>query len=151
MASHMYGCRVVQRLLEHCASHQLQNMLDQILGSIDKLATDPYGNYVVQHMLEHGRVEDKRRTLCVVEHNIVEFSKHKCSSNVVEKALEIATIGEHAAQLEAELASPAGGVREVAGRALTGRTSTDADEAADVFPGPEPIRRISGPLRRGPR
>lgn len=102
MAIHMYGCRVVQRLLEHCASHQLENMLDQILRAIDKLAQDPYGNYVVQHMLEHGRVEDKRAILRVVEAHIVDFSKNKCSSNVVEKALEIATVGEHAAQLEPE-------------------------------------------------
>jgi len=105
MASHMYGCRVVQRLLEHCASHQLQAMLDRILTVIDKLATDPYGNYVVQHMLEHGRVEDKRYILRVIERNVVEFSRHKCSSNVVEKALEIATVGEHAAQLEEERSS----------------------------------------------
>lgn len=100
MASHMYGCRVVQRLLEHCASHQLQKMLDLILDAIPRLAQDPYGNYVVQHMLEHGRKDDKRRIIGVVQANIVEFSKHKCSSNVVEKALEIATIGEHAQVLE---------------------------------------------------
>jgi len=105
MASHMYGCRVVQRLLEHCSPHQLQNMLDQILKVIDKLATDPYGNYVVQHMLEHGRVDDKRLIIGVVERNIVDFSKHKCSSNVVEKALEIATVGEHADKLEGERSS----------------------------------------------
>jgi len=105
MASHMYGCRVVQRLLEHCASHQLENMLNKVLTVIDKLATDNYGNYVVQHMLEHGRVEDKRIIIGVIERNIVEFSKHKCSSNVVEKALEIATVGEHAAQLENERSS----------------------------------------------
>mmetsp|Transcript_43603 Transcript_43603/g.109466 ORF Transcript_43603/g.109466 Transcript_43603/m.109466 type:complete len:544 (+) Transcript_43603:101-1732(+) len=105
MASHMYGCRVAQRLLEHCASHQLETMLNKILTVIDKLATDNYGNYVVQHMLEHGRVEDKKIIIGVIERNIVEFSKHKCSSNVVEKALEIATVGEHAAQLENERSS----------------------------------------------
>jgi len=105
MASHMYGCRVVQRLLEHCGSHQLDAMLNKILMVIDKLATDNYGNYVVQHMLEHGRLEDKRIIVGVIERNIVEFSKHKCSSNVVEKALEIATVGEHATSLENERSS----------------------------------------------
>jgi len=105
MASHMYGCRIVQRLLEHCASHQLQNMLDQILGKVDKLAIDPYGNYVVQHMLEHGRIDDKRFIMGIVERNITEFSTNKCSSNVVEKAVEVSTVGEHAAQLERERTS----------------------------------------------
>jgi pumilio RNA-binding family len=102
MAAHMYGCRVIQRLLEHCASNQLQGMLEQILMAIQKLATDPYGNYVVQHMLEHGRIEDKKRIINVIQQNLVEFAKHKHSSNVVEKCFEVATVGEHTASLEAE-------------------------------------------------
>merc|ERR1719203_645618 len=56
-------------------------------------------------MLEHGRREDKRAIIQVVMNNIVDFSKHKCSSNVVEKALEIATVGEHASELEADRAN----------------------------------------------
>jgi pumilio RNA-binding family len=105
MATHIYGCRVIQRLLEHCAASQLQNMLEQILNSVQRLAQDPYGNYVVQHMLEHGRKEDKKRILKVIEENVVEFSRHKCSSNVVEKCFEIATVGEHSSALEEERAS----------------------------------------------
>merc|ERR1719282_479735 len=105
MASHKYGCRVVQRLLEHCTSHQLENMLDSILRAVPRLAQDSYGNYVVQHMLEHGRKEDKRRIIIMIQENIVELSQHKCSSNVVEKALEIATVGEHANILEEERAA----------------------------------------------
>lgn len=99
-ASHMYGCRVIQRLLEHCTSAQKPKMLDSILTHAKKLAMDPYGNYVVQHVLEHGRKEDKAKIMNAVAGSILEFSKHKCSSNVVEKCFEIAAIGEHAAQLE---------------------------------------------------
>ena len=32
-----------------------------------------YGNYVVQHMLEHGRKEDKRRIINMIQDNIVEL------------------------------------------------------------------------------
>merc|ERR1712013_697982 len=98
----MYGCRVLQRLLEHCASTQLETILNQILGAVPELAQNLYGNYVVQHMLEHGRLEDKIYIVQIVENSIVEFSQHKCSSNVVEKALEIATVGEHASELETQ-------------------------------------------------
>merc|ERR1719401_465151 len=85
ISKHQYGCRVVQRLLEHCALQQLRSMLDQILTVVDKLAPDPYGNYVVQSLLERGRVDDKRRILRVVEEHVAELSRHKCSSNVVEE------------------------------------------------------------------
>eukprot|EP00930_Biecheleria_cincta_P040731 TRINITY_DN2789_c0_g2_i1.p1 TRINITY_DN2789_c0_g2~~TRINITY_DN2789_c0_g2_i1.p1 ORF type:complete len:590 (-),score=145.16 TRINITY_DN2789_c0_g2_i1:281-2050(-) len=104
MAVHSYGCRVIQRLLEHCDSQKLHGMLEMILqeATIRKLAMDPYGNYVVQHMLEHGRLEDKKRIIQTIQHDIVGFAKNKCSSNVAEKCFEIATIGEHAAQLEME-------------------------------------------------
>merc|ERR1740121_1697856 len=34
IASHVYGCRVGQRLLEHCAPHQLQQMLEQMLDCV---------------------------------------------------------------------------------------------------------------------
>jgi pumilio RNA-binding family len=104
MAKHMYGCRIIQRLLEHCAPHQLQDMLEKIMRLIQQkeLVSHPFGNYVVQHMLEHGRPEDKKRILEVVTNSIFEFSTQKCSSNVVEKCFEIASIGEHADSLKDE-------------------------------------------------
>ena len=74
-------------------------MRDKILAAIPDLAQDNYCDYIVVHMLEHGREEDKRQIIRVVRDNVVEFAKHKCSSNVVEKSLEIATVGEHASSL----------------------------------------------------
>lgn len=101
-ASHTYGCRIIQRLLEHCGGVQLHTMLDLLVSAAKRLAKNLYGNYVVQHMLEHGRKEDKARIMQTVCQSIGEFSSHRCSSNVVEKCFEIASIGEHAAELENE-------------------------------------------------
>merc|ERR1719343_1241212 len=105
MTENVYGCRVVQRLLEHCAASQLSRVLQEILSKVKQLAVNNFGNYVVQHILEHGRPEDKKQIIQVVTGNIVEFAKHKCSSNVVEKCLEVATIGEHSSVLEDQRAA----------------------------------------------
>jgi pumilio RNA-binding family len=102
---HRYGCRVIQRLLEHCPLHHLETMLDQICEGASRFAKDPYGNYVVQHTLQHGREQDKKRILKIITHDIVDFSIHKCSSNVVDKCVEVSTVGEHALELEEEHAA----------------------------------------------
>ena len=55
LSTHPYGCRVVQRVLEHCTLEDTKAFIRrQILQSTAPLATDQYGNYVIQHMLEHG-------------------------------------------------------------------------------------------------
>jgi len=102
VASHKYGCRVVQRLLEYCRLEQLRKILDQLIDSTPRLAQDFYGNYVVQHMLQHGRKEDKRRIISTVQSDILSYAKHRFASNVVEKCIEVATMGEHAHALEEE-------------------------------------------------
>jgi pumilio RNA-binding family len=48
LSTHPYGCRVIQRILEHCCDTQKFGILDEILVNIDGLIQDQYGNYVVQ-------------------------------------------------------------------------------------------------------
>lgn len=102
---HRYGCRIVQRLLEHCAREKLEGMMGKICEGCAKFAKDPYGNYVVQHMLQHGRKDDKKRIIAIIKGNILDFAQHKCSSNVVDKCFEVATMGEHAGALDEERAA----------------------------------------------
>lgn len=55
LSTHPYGCRVVQRVLEHCTIDSVKDDIrDHILQATLPLASDQYGNYVIQHMLEHG-------------------------------------------------------------------------------------------------
>lgn len=55
LSTHPYGCRVVQRVLEHCTIEEAkEHIRREILRSVGPLATDQYGNYVIQHMLEYG-------------------------------------------------------------------------------------------------
>uniref|UniRef100_A0A2P2MFT6 Pumilio homolog 1-like isoform X2 n=1 Tax=Rhizophora mucronata TaxID=61149 RepID=A0A2P2MFT6_RHIMU len=49
LSTHPYGCRVIQRVLEHCHDAKTQQiMMDEILKSVCMLAQDQYGNYVIQ-------------------------------------------------------------------------------------------------------
>lgn len=89
LSTHPYGCRVIQRVLEHCTDDQKQSgIMEEILRSICTLAQDQYGNYVVQHILEHGKPEERSEILTKMTGQIVQMSQHKFASNVVEKCLE---------------------------------------------------------------
>uniref|UniRef100_A0A8C2H1P9 Pumilio RNA-binding family member 2 n=1 Tax=Cyprinus carpio TaxID=7962 RepID=A0A8C2H1P9_CYPCA len=111
LSTHPYGCRVIQRILEHCTQEQTLPILEELhqhseqLGqkyqavslemtpktyytlSSDALFKDQYGNYVIQHVLEHGRPEDKSKIVAEVRGKVLALSQHKFASNVVEKCV----------------------------------------------------------------
>ncbi|XP_047154374.1 pumilio homolog 6, chloroplastic-like isoform X2 [Vigna umbellata] len=89
LSMHPYGCRVIQRVLEHCSDEvQCQFIVDEILESVFTLAQDQYGNYVAQHVLERGRPQERSQIISKLSGHIVQLSQHKFASNVVEKCLE---------------------------------------------------------------
>lgn len=49
-----YGCRVVQRLLERCTADQRQVLVPPLLRLAPTLMVDPFGNYILHHLLEFG-------------------------------------------------------------------------------------------------
>ncbi|XAR60637.1 hypothetical protein NMG60_11034091 [Bertholletia excelsa] len=88
LSTHPYGCRVIQRILEHCKDPTTQSkVMDEILGSVSMLAQDQYGNYVVQHVLEHGKPHERSIIIKELAGKIVQMSQQKFASNVVEKCL----------------------------------------------------------------
>ncbi|GLT67023.1 hypothetical protein SLA2020_393580 [Shorea laevis] len=88
LSTHPYGCRVIQRILEHCKDPNTQNkVMDEILVSVSMLAQDQYGNYVVQHVLEHGKPHERSIIIKELAGKIVQMSQQKFASNVVEKCL----------------------------------------------------------------
>ncbi|KAJ1286189.1 hypothetical protein BS78_03G333800 [Paspalum vaginatum] len=88
LSTHPYGCRVIQRVLEHCADPTTQQIvMDEILQSVCMLAQDQYGNYVVQHVLEHGKPHERSIIIEKLAGQIIQMSQQKFASNVVEKCL----------------------------------------------------------------
>lgn len=91
LSSHPYGCRVVQRILEHCPNKQKQVILEELRQCCSDLVQDCYGNYVIQFVMQHGWDADRAVLIKEVQQNLLEFSQHKFASNVVEKCLQYAS------------------------------------------------------------
>ena len=58
------------------------------------------GNYVIQHVLEHGNPEDKSRIILELKGKVLVLSQHKFASNVVEKCVTYANRNERAFLIE---------------------------------------------------
>jgi pumilio RNA-binding family len=90
-SAHMYACRVVMRLLEYAQRDQMQQSLHQIFKAVGKLAQDRYGNYVLQHILEHGETPLKKQLILeLLNYGVLRLATQKYAHNVVEKCIVVA-------------------------------------------------------------
>ncbi|KAJ3672169.1 hypothetical protein LUZ60_006890 [Juncus effusus] len=106
LSTHPYGCRVIQRVLEHCDDELTQSiMMDEIMPCVMTLAQDQYGNYVIQHVLQHGKAEERSVIIKKLAGQIVQMSLQKFASNVVEKCLTFGTPDERQILIDEMLGS----------------------------------------------
>ncbi|KAI3765551.1 hypothetical protein L2E82_15588 [Cichorium intybus] len=61
--------------------------MDELLNCVSMLAQYQYGNYVAQHVLEHGKPNEHSIILQELAWKIVQMSQQKFATNVVEKCL----------------------------------------------------------------
>ncbi|KAK6055376.1 RNA binding repeat protein, Pumilio-family [Cooperia oncophora] len=87
LSMHPYGCRVIQRVLEHCTEEQKRPVLEALHANVRSLVLDQYGNYVIQHVIEHGSDPDRDRIVREITGNVLRYAQHKFASNVIEKCL----------------------------------------------------------------
>lgn len=103
IATHMYACRVLTRLMEHVQQSKMQKALHQILQSIVRLAQDRYGNYVLQHIIEHGDMANRRRVMSeIAQCGVPVLATCRYAHNVVQKCIEVTWQPENEASLETE-------------------------------------------------
>jgi len=74
-------------MLEHCEEVQIRPILNEVFERILDLTKDVYGNYVVSHVLEHGKMQDKLFVINKIKKKVLMLSNHKFGSNVIEKCL----------------------------------------------------------------
>ncbi|KAG8931701.1 hypothetical protein FRC02_002352 [Tulasnella sp. 418] len=90
VATHRHGCCVLQRCIDHASDAQRVQLVTEITYNALTLVQDPYGNYVVQYILD---LNDNRFSDAVIRQfigNVCALSVQKFSSNVIEKCIRVA-------------------------------------------------------------
>ncbi|XP_010436301.1 PREDICTED: pumilio homolog 11-like [Camelina sativa] len=85
IATHRHGCCVLQRCISYSVGEQHEKLVGEISRNALRLAQDPYGNYVVQYIIEKnvGGVN----VMFQLRGNYVRLATQKFGSHVVEKCL----------------------------------------------------------------
>jgi len=106
VATHRHGCCVLQRCVDFASPEQKVQLVREITSNALILVQDPFGNYVVQYVLDlnlDGLVHELVKRLLG---NIVVLSTQKFSSNVIEKCLLVAPQEARALMIEEVIESP---------------------------------------------
>ncbi|KAB2023773.1 hypothetical protein ES319_D06G042100v1 [Gossypium barbadense] len=86
IATHRHGCCVLQRCIAHSNGPHRDKLITQISRNGLLLAQDPFGNYVVQYIIELK--VNSGNLLSQFKGHYVHLSMQKFSSHVVEKCLK---------------------------------------------------------------
>jgi hypothetical protein len=90
VGTHRHGCCVLQRCIDHADGAQKIWLIERITDHAVTLVQDPFGNYVVQYIIDLNESTFTEPLVKQFSGRIGLLSKHKFSSNVVEKCLRCA-------------------------------------------------------------
>lgn len=90
VGTHRHGCCVLQRCIDHAVGHQKAWLIRQISDNAFVLVQDPFGNYVVQYILDLNEQAFTEPLVAMFAGRVPQLSKQKFSSNVIEKCLRVA-------------------------------------------------------------
>merc|ERR1711920_696164 len=89
-AQHRFGCRILQRLAEHCCSSpDTLALIWEILNDFGSLSCHDFGNYVIRSILEHGLDEHRHWIAVVLKFYVFFYANNKFGSFVLNSALEL--------------------------------------------------------------
>ena len=90
VGTHRHGCCVLQRCIDHASGEQKPWLVQRITEHATILVRDPFGNYVVQYIIDLNEPSFTEPVVAGFRGCIGELSRHKFSSNVIEKCLRCA-------------------------------------------------------------
>ncbi|KAJ4347830.1 uncharacterized protein N0V89_009200 [Didymosphaeria variabile] len=100
VGTHRHGCCVLQRCIDHASGYQKVQLVRQITANSFNLVQDPFGNYVVQYILDLNEPTFTNPLCLGFAGHIAELSKQKFSSNVIEKCVRCADMDTKAVMIE---------------------------------------------------
>ncbi|KAL7088525.1 hypothetical protein ACP275_13G132400 [Erythranthe tilingii] len=93
LATHKTGCRALNHCIKYIEGEQRLKLLNLLADISDFLSFDPYGNYVVQRVLEQTNEEVNKKILHLLEKHFLELAHLKGGSHVVEKCMKTSDDG----------------------------------------------------------
>jgi len=87
VGTHRHGCCVLQRCIDHASGDQKDWLIGKITENAVDLVQDPFGNYVVQYIIDLNDAKYTEPIVMQFSGRISTLSRHKFSSNVIEKCL----------------------------------------------------------------
>ncbi|PSR87064.1 armadillo-type protein [Coniella lustricola] len=91
VGTHRHGCCVLQRCIDHASGDQKTLLIQRITDHAYELVQDPFGNYVVQYIIDLNESMFTEPLVQQFHTRIPQLSRHKFSSNVIEKCLRCAS------------------------------------------------------------
>ena len=88
LATHRHGCCILQRLLDGPDKKLKNNLIDNLVENCFVLIIDQFGNYVIQSILLLNNTKASGAIALKISDNIQYYSKHRYSSNVIEKCFD---------------------------------------------------------------
>ena len=89
LATHRHGCCVLQKFIDGNYKNLEKDLIKNLVNNTLMLITDQFGNYVIQSILLLKNDEINSQIAKKINDNIPYYSKHRYSSNVVEKCFDL--------------------------------------------------------------
>ena len=88
LATHRHGCCILQKMLEGPDKKLRNNLINSLIENCFVLIIDQFGNYVIQSILLLNEKRSSSAIAMKIRDNLPYYSKHRYSSNVIEKCFD---------------------------------------------------------------
>lgn len=93
VARHRFGCRILCRLVEHHLSttgtaNATSQLIAELLVEAEQLINHNFARHVIEMVLEHGTPDQRHSIAMAMRKNVLQTSKNRNGSYVVEKAMQ---------------------------------------------------------------